>query len=152
MLSFVARGRSFTGGGGEQCEASIRRDESCDSLETRFSRLSVWVSFTLKAWMTGLGRLGGGVLLWQKALPNSRSVLQLCLFFSISFFPPPPLLRRPYVPLTPLHLCDRRVQTEEESASSLQVWCKKALHFFKISREQSRFRGQLARAPGRLAD
>lgn len=55
--------RKKWGGMDEAYETFIRRDESCDSLEPRFSGLSVWVSFTLRAWMTGLGRRGGGVLM-----------------------------------------------------------------------------------------
>lgn len=54
--------RKKPGGMDEAYEAFIKRDESCDSLDSRFSGLSVWVSFTLKAWMTGLGHMGGGVL------------------------------------------------------------------------------------------
>lgn len=38
----------------EAYKTFIKPDESCDSLEPRFSGLSVWVSFTLRAWMTGL--------------------------------------------------------------------------------------------------
>lgn len=42
----------------EAYETFIRRDEGCDSLEPSLSRLSVGVSFTLRAWMMGLGRRG----------------------------------------------------------------------------------------------
>lgn len=47
----------------EAYETFISRDESCDSLEPRFSGLSVQASFTLRAWMTGLGCRGGGVFM-----------------------------------------------------------------------------------------
>ena len=47
----------------EAYETFISRDESCDSLESRFSGLSVLASFTLKAWMTGLRCRGGGVFM-----------------------------------------------------------------------------------------
>lgn len=47
----------------EAWETFIRPDESCDSLEPSFCGLSVWVSFTLRAWMTGIGCRGGGVFI-----------------------------------------------------------------------------------------
>lgn len=55
--------RKECGGMGEAYGTFIRRDESCDSLEPRFSGLSVWVSFTLRAGMTGLGCRGGRVFM-----------------------------------------------------------------------------------------
>ncbi len=51
------------GGMDRAYETFIKQDESCDSLEPRFSGLSVSVSFTLRAWMTGLGCRGGGVFM-----------------------------------------------------------------------------------------
>lgn len=52
--------RKNRGGMDKACETFISQDESCDSLEPRFSGLSVWVSFTLmgledRAWMQRRG-------------------------------------------------------------------------------------------------
>lgn len=45
----------------EEFDTFISKDESGDSLEPRFSGLSVCVSFTLRAWMTELGYRGAGI-------------------------------------------------------------------------------------------
>lgn len=93
----------------EAYETFIRRDENCDSLEPSFSGLSIWVSFTLRAWMMGLGRRGGEVsfdrrlCLIASLFYNSVFLSQRHRLSSLSFSPFPPLLW-PYGTLTSLHL------------------------------------------------
>lgn len=59
-LVFAILERRRRGAVSEAYTNFIRCGESCDSLEPRFSGLSVGVSFTLGAWMTGSGGGDGG--------------------------------------------------------------------------------------------
>lgn len=65
----------------EAYETFITRDESCDSLEPSFSGLSIWVSFTLRACMMGLGRRGGEVS-FDRRLCLIASLFHNSVFFS----------------------------------------------------------------------